>query len=67
MLLYATEKAENLKNSKAKIESTFYEWLLSELNEKEKEEFCKTLDKLYWKCKNERREGFENVTKLVDK
>lgn len=30
-LLYATEKAEQLKNSKAAIESAFYEWLLAEL------------------------------------
>ena len=53
-LLYATEKAENLKNSKAEIETFFYEWLLSELPEKEKTAFCNTLDKLYWKSKRER-------------
>ena len=34
-LLYATEKAEQLKNSKAAIESKFYEWLLAELPEEE--------------------------------
>ena len=45
-LLYATDKAENLKNSKANIESMFYEWLLAELPEEEKEQFCETLDKL---------------------
>ena len=28
-LMYATEKAESLKNSKARIEAVFYEWLLS--------------------------------------
>lgn len=33
-LLYATEKAETLKNSKAEIETVFYEWLLLELPEK---------------------------------
>ena len=27
-LLYATEKAENLKTSKAAVETVFYEWLL---------------------------------------
>ena len=43
-LLYATPKAEELKNSKAQIETIFYEWLLSELPEEEKEAFCKTLD-----------------------
>ena len=35
-LLYATEKAEKLKNSKAHIETVFYEWLLSELPGRQK-------------------------------
>lgn len=64
-LLYATEKAENLKNSKAFIESIFYEWLLAELPEDEKEAFCGTLDKLYWRSKNERRAGFKEVQNLL--
>lgn len=66
-LLYATEKAEQLKNSKAAIESVFYEWLLAELPEEEKEAFCKTLDTLYWRSKQERRAGFVNVAKEVVK
>ena len=45
-LLYATEKAEQLKNSKASIESVFYEWLLAELPKEEKAAFLETLDKL---------------------
>lgn len=61
-LLYATEKAEKLKNSKAHIESVFYEWLLSELPPEEKAAFCQTLDTLYWKCKLQRRTGFVDVT-----
>lgn len=60
-LLYATEKAECLKNSKAKIEGIFYEWLLSELPKEEKEAFCKTLDTLYWKSKRQRQAGFVDV------
>ena len=65
-MLYATEKAEQLKNSKAAIESAFYEWLLAELPEEEKEAFCKTLDTLYWRSKQERRAGFVNVAKCVE-
>ena len=65
-LLYATEKAEKLKNSKTSIEGIFYEWLLSELPEEEKEAFCRTLDTLYWKCKNQRRAGFVDVARLVE-
>lgn len=66
-LLYATEKAEQLKNSKAYIEGVFYDWLLAELPEEEKEAFCKILDKLYWRSKLERRAGFAEVSKLVDR
>ncbi len=64
-LLYATEKAEKLKNSKAYIEAVFYEWLLAELPEKEKTAFCQTLDSLYWKCKLQRRAGFGDITKYL--
>lgn len=64
-LLFATEKAENLKNSKVHIETIFYEWLLDELPEDEKEAFCKTLDTLYWKSKNERRAGFVHVAEIL--
>ena len=65
-LLYATEKAEQLKNSKAHIETVFYEWLLSELPEDEKTAFCTTLNKLYWKSKNERRSGFVNIAAILE-
>ena len=62
-LLYATEKAETLKNSKAEIETVFYEWLLLELPEKEAESFCETLDKLYWKSK--RQNHFAELSKIL--
>ena len=65
-LLYATEKAEQLKNSKAYIESVFYEWLLAELPEEEKESFCKTLDTLYWRSKLQRRVGFTEISKYME-
>ena len=65
-LLFATEKAEHLKNSKAQIETTFYEWLLADLKEEEKESFCRTLDKLYWKSKMERRVEFENLARMMN-
>ena len=64
-LLYATEKAEDLKNSKAQIETIFYEWLLGDLSAEEKEAFCKTLDQLYWKSKRQRQAGFVDVARLV--
>ena len=64
-LLYATEKAESLKNSKAEIETFFYEGLLAELPEKEAESFCETLDKLYWKSKKERQNHFAELSKIL--
>lgn len=66
-MLYATQKAEKLKNSKAYIEGVFYEWLLAELPEEEKEAFCKTLDTLYWRSKRHSRAGFPDVSALIDK
>lgn len=64
-LLYATEKAEKLKNSKAHIETVFYEWLLEELSEEEKEAFCQILDKLYQRSKAESKAEFIHVAEIV--
>ena len=64
-LLYPTEKAEALRNSKAEIEGSFYEWLLDGLPDDEKEVFCKTLNTLYLKSKGERRAGFLHVAQRV--
>lgn len=64
-LLYATEKAESLKNSKAEIETVFYEWLLSELPKEEAENFCRMLDKLYWKSKKERQNHFAELSQIL--
>lgn len=61
-LLYATEKAEKLKNSKVSIETAFYEWLLAELPEEERTHFCRVLNTLYERSKKESRNGFPNVS-----
>ena len=65
--MFATDKAEELKVSKTAIESLFYEWLLDELSDDEKQAFCNTLDKLYWRSKNERRDDFQYLSKIVTK
>lgn len=64
-LLYATEKAENLKNSKVMLEKAFYRWLLSGLSEEEREEFCRMLNELYTRAKQESRSGFCEVKQLI--
>ncbi len=63
--LYATPKAEELKNSKAAIETVFLGLAVEELPEAERESFCKTLEALYWRSKNQRRAGFPDVTARV--
>lgn len=65
-LLYATEKAESLKNSKASIESVFYDWLLSELSEEDRQAFCRILQTLYERSKRQSRAGFPDVSRLVE-
>ena len=62
-LLFPTEKAENLKSSKAETEAAFYEYLLSVLTEEEKAGFIASLDKLYSASKAESRTGFPHFIK----
>jgi len=64
-LLYATEKAEELKNSKVSIETTFYEWLLEELPEADQLEFCRILNTLYQRSKYQSRAGFPDVAARI--
>ena len=65
-LLYATEKAEGLRNSKAAIEQTFYEWLLDELTESDRDSFCRVLNDLYLRSKKEARAGFPEVSARLE-
>jgi DNA-binding MarR family transcriptional regulator len=65
MLLFATPKAESLKNSKAEIEAKFYEWLTSVLSEEDKDEFARILDILYQRCKAESKADFPEMTELL--
>lgn len=60
-LLFATEEAEKLKNSKVSIETAFYEWLTEELPQEDCREFCRILNTLYDRSKCESRAGFPNV------
>ena len=64
-LLFPTGKAEKLKNSKAHIEASFYEWLAESLPEGEKREFARLLDILYQKCKEESKANFPHITDKI--
>ena len=64
-LLYATELSETLKGSKARIESSFYEWLTEPLSPNDKEEFSRILDIIYRRCKAERQNDFADIAKYL--
>lgn len=64
-LLYATEKAENLKTSKATVETAFYDWLLEGLDPAEQVSFTDALDKLYLRSKQESRSGFPHIAERL--
>ena len=64
-LIYPTEQAQQLKNSKAHIESVFYEWLLASLSESDQQEFARLLNTLYERCKAESRAGFPAMTQRI--
>lgn len=65
-LIFPTEQAEGLKNSKAHIEARFYEWLAQPLSDGEREEFVRLLDVLYRRCKEESKAGFPNMTAYLE-
>lgn len=65
-LLYATPKADSLKNSKAAVESAFYTWLLEELSDEERNTFCTLLEQLYKRSKRESRSGFPHLHKILN-
>ena len=65
-MLFATEKAESLKCSKAAVETAFYEWLLEELSEDERQTFAELLDRLYRRSKAESRSGFPEVSARLE-
>ena len=69
-VLYATEKADKLKDSKARTEALFYGWLEDDLTRREKQRLESIIDKLYVKCREESRNNFKNFlaqTEELDK
>lgn len=62
-LLYATEKSDLLKNSKASVEALYYEYLQEVLSPDERTEFCRLLDILYQRSKAESKANFPELTR----
>ena len=65
-LLYPTEQAQNLRNTKAASEDAFYEYLLSGLDQGDREKFLELLDILYRRSKEESRSGFPHVSAILE-
>lgn len=65
-LLYPTEKAEDLRSSKAEIEAAFYEYLLRALTPEEAAAFAAALKKLYVVSKTESRAGFPHFRNAAE-
>lgn len=64
-LIYKTDKADELKNIKRHIENTFYEYILGVLTDDERKTFVKLLNKVYEKSKEESKNDFNNVKKML--
>ena len=64
-LLFPTENAQQLKNSKARIEAISYEWLLQALTPEEQAEFARLLEAVYLRCKEESKAGFPHLSALI--
>lgn len=65
-LLYATERAEGLRNTKAEAESAFYDYLMAGLDEAEQTAFLAALDVLYRRSKEESRARFPHLRPAVE-
>ena len=48
------------------METVFYDWLLEELTEEERETFAALLDRLYRRAKAESRSGFPSVSPRLE-
>lgn len=66
-LLFATEKAEGLRNRKAEAESAFYDYLIDGLDDRARQIFLDALDILYRRSKEESRAGFPHVREKIER
>ena len=65
-LLFATERAEGLRNCKAEAESAFYDYLLEGLEPEVRQNFLSALDILYHRSKEESRTGFPHIQMILE-
>ncbi|MFA6934112.1 MAG: MarR family transcriptional regulator [Sphaerochaetaceae bacterium] len=61
VLLYATDKAQDLKVSRTALEQGYYDWLLGDLEEEERQAFLATLSRIYLKSKAQNKLDFKDI------
>ncbi|MDD4011037.1 MAG: MarR family transcriptional regulator [Sphaerochaetaceae bacterium] len=61
VLLYATDKAQDLKVSRTALEQGYYDWLLGDLEEDERQAFLATLSRIYLKSKAQNKLDFKDI------
>lgn len=61
-LLFATSKADSLKESKASVEALYYEWLMEDLSPEDLSVFIRILNLLYEKSKQESKADFPTLS-----
>ena len=64
--IFPTEKTKEVKEIATATETHFYQWLMEDIDEGEKEIFLKILKQLYIKSKIERRENFKNIIERIE-
>ena len=67
IIVFASSSRSSLirVQSRTSIEAAFYDWLLEDLSQEEKETFQTILDKVYAKSKKESRLHFPNVMQRI--
>ncbi len=60
-LIGSTPKADAVKQLDLEWNNRYYEWLLSDLEQEEKEQFTQTLIKLYERARESRKNGFAEL------
>ena len=61
-MIFSTELAEIVKQSKTEVEAQFYDWLVKDVDEDKFKIFLEVLEELYRKGKASRKLGFSDVS-----
>jgi DNA-binding MarR family transcriptional regulator len=66
-IIYATEKADQLKISKRHLEDLYYKYILEALSEEERRTFASLLERVYLRSKSESKGEFKTLEGLLER